>query len=130
MIVQLAASRELASNIVETSGGGRRAARMQATQAALRRAAIELISERGFDATSTDDIARAAGVSPRTFFNYFPTKQDVIFLPEEVLPRLFAEAIRARPVGEDPVATVAAATIDGLTASAWSLRWPDPRTST
>jgi AcrR family transcriptional regulator len=97
--------------------GGRLAARKQATAGALRRAALELVGEHGYAATSTDDIARAAGVSPRTFFNYFPTKESVILLPEGLLSDLVVAAIERRPVSEDPVASLAAAamtTFDGL----------------
>jgi AcrR family transcriptional regulator len=88
---------------------GRRATLKRATERALREAALRLVSERGYEATSTDDIARAAGVSPRTFFNYFPTKDAVVFLPEDLLPALVAANLRARPSGEDPVASMAAA---------------------
>src|SRR5215207_6041856 len=73
---------------------GRRARRKRATERALREAALRLVSERGYEATSTDDIARAAGVSPRTFFNYFPTKSAVVFLPEEILPALVTAGLR------------------------------------
>ena len=61
---------------------------MQATERAMREAALRLMSERGYDATSTDDIARAAGVSPRTFFNYFASKDAVVLLPEGVFLEL------------------------------------------
>ncbi len=102
-------------------GGGRLAARKRATETALRRAALELVAERGYDATSTDDIARAAGVSPRTFFNYFPTKESVVLLPEGLLADLVVSALARRPASEDPVASIAAtamATIDGISALA------------
>ena len=118
--VQLAApnpratDRPAADQSTDRPAGGRRAARKRATQAALRRAAIELIAARGYDATSTDDIARAAGVSPRTFFNYFPTKDAVVFLPEDVLPALVSRAVRGRPAGEDPAASIAAAAVASL----------------
>jgi AcrR family transcriptional regulator len=51
----------------------------QATRRALRRIALDLIAERGFSQVTVDDIAAAADVSPRTFFNYFPTKEAAIF---------------------------------------------------
>jgi AcrR family transcriptional regulator len=82
---------------------------MQATERAMREAALRLMSERGYDATSTDDIARAAGVSPRTFFNYFASKDAVVLLPEGIFLDLVTSALDARPAGEDPTAAVAAA---------------------
>jgi len=51
----------------------------QATRLALRRIALDLIAERGFSQVTVDDIAAAADVSPRTFFNYFPTKEAALF---------------------------------------------------
>lgn len=47
----------------------------------LEEAATELFFEQGYQHTSIDDIARRAGVSRATFFNYFPTKVDVLFRP-------------------------------------------------
>lgn len=44
-------------------------------------AALALVSERGFDAVTVDDVAAAAGVSRRTFFNHFPTKAAALFDP-------------------------------------------------
>src|SRR5262245_13296842 len=95
---------------------GRRAEQKLATALALRQAAIRLMTERGYEATSTDDIARAAGVSPRTFFNYFPTKESVVLLPERLLPDLAANALRKRPLGEDVAASLAAAALEVVTA--------------
>ena len=79
---------------------------------ALRRAAIRLFSERGFDATSTADIARAAGVTQRTFFNHFPTKESVVLLPADVLTTIAAGALRGRPLGEDVPTSLAAASME------------------
>ena len=45
----------------------------------IRSTALALISERGFDAVSVEDIAGAAGVSRTTFFSYFPSKEAVVF---------------------------------------------------
>ena len=75
---------------------------MQATERAMREAALRLMSERGYDATSTDDIARAAGVSPRTFFNYFASKDAVVLLPEGVFLELVTSALDARPGRRGP----------------------------
>jgi len=49
---------------------------------ALLEAALDLFSANGYDETSTDQIAESAGVSPRTFFRYFPTKESVLFFGE------------------------------------------------
>jgi AcrR family transcriptional regulator len=49
--------------------------------AAVQAAALQLVSQRGFDAVTVDDIAAAAGVSRRTFFNHFPTKAAALFDP-------------------------------------------------
>jgi AcrR family transcriptional regulator len=95
---------------------GSRAEQKLATELALRQAAVRLMTERGYEATSTDDIARAAGVSPRTFFNYFPTKESVVLLPEDLLPDLAANALRKRPLGEDVAASLAAAALEVVTA--------------
>ncbi|MDV3132842.1 TetR family transcriptional regulator [Mycobacterium sp. 29Ha] len=49
---------------------------------ALLEAALNLFSANGYDETTTDQIAESAGVSPRTFFRYFPTKESVLFFGE------------------------------------------------
>jgi AcrR family transcriptional regulator len=63
---------------------------------ALQAAAIALVGSRGLAGVTVDDIAEAAGVSRRTFFNHFPTKAAALFDPDpsdaERLAQLLAEA--------------------------------------
>jgi AcrR family transcriptional regulator len=61
----------------------RRARNRARTRRALIDAAMSLFSRDGFQAVSVERIADAAGVSPRTFFRYFPTKEDVVFADYE-----------------------------------------------
>ncbi|MEE3849544.1 TetR family transcriptional regulator [Gordonia sp. LSe1-13] len=58
--------------------GDLRARRRNATRIEIQQAALELFEENGFEATTVDEIAAAAGVSPRTFFRYFPTKEECV----------------------------------------------------
>ena len=65
-------------------------------------AAVGLFSERGYEATSVDDIADAAGVSLRTFFRYFASKDDVLFAKEMDASRYVADLAR-QPAALSPI---------------------------
>jgi len=69
----------------------RRAIRRAQTEAALRSSALDLAEERGFDGFTVDEVAQRAGVSPRTFFNYFATKEAAVLSD----PRPVLEAMNA-----------------------------------
>src|SRR4051794_18617666 len=60
-------------------------------------AALQLVAAHGYDETTTTEIAAAAGVSPRTFFRYFPTKERVVFFGEYDFIRSFADGYLAQP---------------------------------
>ena len=60
-------------------------------------AAFELFAADGFDAVTAEEITERAGVSPRTFFRYFPTKASVVFHRDFGFMRSFAAAYVAQP---------------------------------
>jgi len=66
--------------------------------------AARLFAERGFDAVPVAEVARAAEVSEATVFNYFPTKEDLIFQGMEAFEAELLAAVRDRPAGEPVVA--------------------------
>jgi AcrR family transcriptional regulator len=68
------------------------------TRTAIRDATYALIEEQGYEATTVEQIAERAEVSPSTVFRYFPTKEDIV-LTDEYDP-VMLEELRARPVGE------------------------------
>ncbi|MFD0360900.1 TetR/AcrR family transcriptional regulator [Nocardia sp. GCM10030253] len=80
---------------------GLRAQKKRRTLLDLCLAARRLAVERGLDATTVDDIAKAVGVSPRTFFNYYETKMDAVVGPvgEIGTPELREQFIAGGPTG-------------------------------
>ena len=76
---------------------GRRESKRRETHDALIASATRLFSERGYQATTIADIAAGAGVAPRTFFGYFPTKEAVLFWPFDVLAANLEESLSEGP---------------------------------
>jgi AcrR family transcriptional regulator len=68
----------------------------------LTEAALQLLAVKGFDAVTTDEIAVAAGVSKRTFFRYFASKEDVVVRFLADLGTDIHAELAARPAGERP----------------------------
>jgi AcrR family transcriptional regulator len=62
--------------------------------------AKELFVEKGYDETTIDDLAAAAGMSKRTFFRYFASKEELVFGKYEILGEQLAEDLAARPTDE------------------------------
>ena len=110
--------------------------RRRATQADLVSAALELFIERGFEATTMDDVADAAGVSRRTLYRHFPRKDDLVFAaptgwlhewdtviagrrPREPLYELIRRGARAvaQQIAGDPLPVLTAAQISRTTPS-------------
>ena len=82
---------------------GLRERKKAATRLALHEAALRLVAEHGLDGVSVDDVATRAGVSPRTFFNYFPTKDDAVLGLDPADLRRTAQALAERPPEESAV---------------------------
>lgn len=66
-------------------------------------AAFRLFEERGFEGTTVADIAAAADIAPRTFFSYFPAKEDVVFHDFDVVFAGLEARLRARDEGETAI---------------------------
>ena len=82
------------------------------TREALIDAALELFARDGFDATHADRIAERAGVSPRTFFRYFPTKESVVFHRDHWFMRSFAATYVEQPSGLSDYAALRATFVE------------------
>jgi AcrR family transcriptional regulator len=79
---------------------GLRERKRRATRERLIRAAMTLFMERGFAATTLDDIVAAADISRRTFFHYFASKEDVVFGWQEDSTTALIATVAARPATE------------------------------
>ncbi|MCZ7531169.1 MAG: TetR family transcriptional regulator [Acidimicrobiia bacterium] len=65
-------------------------------------AAIDLFEDHGFDRTTIDQIAAAADIAPRTFFSYFPTKEDVVLADYSTRLERIIDELRERSESEPP----------------------------
>lgn len=75
----------------------------------LQQAALELFLERGYDQTTTAEIAARAGVTQRTFFRHFADKRDILFGQEASLERALTEAIASAPLELAPIQMIVVA---------------------
>ncbi|GAA3463722.1 TetR family transcriptional regulator [Saccharothrix longispora] len=94
--------------------GGLREQRKARTRRAIQEHALRLFLTKGYDDTTVEEIAAAAGVSHMTFFRYFPTKEAVV--EDDDYDPLIAELVRGRPAGEDPMTALHGALRAGLDA--------------
>jgi AcrR family transcriptional regulator len=91
------------------TGAGKRETQRLETKARLQASALELFHRDGFEATSVAQIAGEAGVTERTFFRYFPSKEAVLFQDYESRLEWFRAALAVRPVDESVIDSVVVA---------------------
>jgi AcrR family transcriptional regulator len=84
--------------------GGLRERKKQKTREAIQREAMRLFEKQGYDETTIEQIAEAADISPSTFFNYFPTKEDVVLFDR--YDPIMVSIILRRPANEPLSVTV------------------------
>jgi AcrR family transcriptional regulator len=108
--------------MVMTNQMGLRERRRRQTSADIRDAAVRLAQERGFDKVTIEEICGEAGISTRTFFNYFPNKESAIaYGPSDIPAELVADFVAAGPA---PYSVVLA---ELITLAAHHLRDVPPR---
>ena len=85
------------------------------THARIQAEALRLFLERGFETTTLDDIAEASGVSRRSLFHYFESKEEIVLSARADFPNIIAQAVGRRPAGEPLLDMVENALIDTAT---------------
>jgi AcrR family transcriptional regulator len=102
---------------------GLRERKKQKTRELIAGTARRLFSARGFDAVTVVEIARAADVAEKTVYNYFPTKEDLVYSGMHSFEQRLLDAVRERKPGESVVSAFggylreASGTIAGVAAS-------------
>lgn len=96
------------TSVIDVNSGGLRERKKRAARVATHRAALELVAERGLGGVTVEMIAERAGISPRTFFNHWATKEaallGVVFTDADGI----GDALRARPAEEAPTVALRA----------------------
>jgi AcrR family transcriptional regulator len=91
---------------------GLREHKKRATRAALAEAALRLCTERGVDAVTVEQVATDAGVSLRTFFNYFSSKEEAVVAGDVATAAAFVGAFARRPAAEPVLEALAHALLE------------------
>lgn len=111
---------------------GLRERRRQETRLDIADAATRLVAEHGMDGTTVEMIAELAGISPRTFFNYFATKAEAVLARTIDAFASLPELLTARPDSESPLVAVreafceVAAITPADGAQLWAITQADP----
>jgi len=92
---------------------GLRERKKKQTREAIADVASSLFAERGFDAVTVAQVARAANVSEVTVFNYFPTKEDLFYGGMQFFEEQLIEAVRSRARGESALSAFRRRLLEG-----------------
>lgn len=93
---------------------GLRERKKQRTRELIAATALRLFAERGFDGVTVAEIAREAEVSEKTVFNYFSTKEALVYDEEVRLGEMLLESVRVRRPGQSALAAYAATLFEHL----------------
>ena len=96
---------------------GRRERKRRQTRERIEAAALNLFLARGFDGTTIEDITEAADVSKRSFFDYFPSKEEVVFAWQDSFADELTSAVAAQPEDASTVEVIEAAVNAALNAA-------------
>lgn len=88
---------------------GRRERKRRQTRERIETMALKLFLERGFDNTTIEDITEAADVSKRSFFDYFPSKENVVAAWQDGFADELSEAVAAQPADASLIEVIEAA---------------------
>src|SRR2546423_10151168 len=110
----------------ELAPPSRRERKKQRTREALIEAAFTLFAQKGFEATTVEEIADEVDVSARTFFRYFTSKEDVALTFQEEQFAALTDALAARPPGEPVMTAIKNAAVDMIGACERGDRGFDP----
>lgn len=91
---------------MDTEECGLRERKKRQTREDLHRAALDLVEQKGFSAVTTDEIAARAGVSPRTFFNYYASKDGAVLGRSAQDLQELNQLLAERPADERPLDTL------------------------
>lgn len=94
--------------------GGLREQKKQRTRRAIHRAALEMVLDDGLENVTVERIAETAGISPRTFFNYFPNKDTAILGLSADVAEQYARLFQDRPADEHAWDSVVQSVREGL----------------
>jgi AcrR family transcriptional regulator len=84
-----------------SSDNSLRKIKADAVAASIAATALSLFDKKGFDGVTVDEIASASGISRRSFFRYFATKEDIVVAGHAAFGERIVEIVKARPRSED-----------------------------